>query len=181
MHIKLTLHNHILFEGFSTTAGEITAAYGDVTMEFPKVRALWTADVGRLSLKLHRDEFIHIGVRHRESVEASLVEIAELVSSGSSKRRLQERIQHWQRYWELSNQEILDFLQRVEDPLDILRREYAARAIPNRPTLFGLQNKLVHELGEGKADPVAEQLVAEVEAEVEFGEARIQRGPIKPH
>lgn len=37
-----------------------------------------------------------------------------------------------------------------------------------------------HRQNGGALDPVAEQLIAEVEAEDEFGEGRVQRGPVKP-
>jgi hypothetical protein len=138
MHLSIQQGGQSLFEGFSTVTGQISNDHGDLKIG---VQMRDGRGVVQVALKLYRDEFIQVGILHRASVRASLVEIAELITSGASFRRIRERIQHWQRYWELNDQEVLDFLSQVDSPLDVLKRELALPAEHNRPVLFGFHSK----------------------------------------
>lgn len=141
MHLSLKHGGQMLFEGMSTIPDEITSEYGDVKIS-TQIRGAVAGSVPvQVSLKLYRDEFIQVGILHRASVAASLVEIAELITAGASFRRIRERVEHWQRYWELNDQEVLDFLRCVDSPLDVLKRELALSAEHNRPVLFGFHSK----------------------------------------
>jgi len=135
MHLSLKDGGQLLFEGFSTGVDQITNDHGDLKIA-AKIRRPGCSVPVQVSLKLYRDEFIQVGILHRASVAASLVEIAELITGGASFRRIQERIRHWQRYWELNDQEVLDFLRCVDSPLDVLKRELARTPDEKKPAVF---------------------------------------------
>jgi len=134
MHLSLKHEGQFLFEGFSTAAGQIANDHGDVKIGVQMRDGRGLVEVG---LKLYRDEFIEVGILHRASVAASLMEIAELISAGAGMRKIRERVTHWQRYWELNDEEVLEFLRRVDSPLEVLKRELAESGNTHRTAVFG--------------------------------------------
>ena len=138
MHLSVKQEGKSLFEGLSTAASQIANDHGDLKIG---VSMRDGRGLVQVSLKLYRDEFIQVGALHRASVAACLVEVAELISAGASFRRIRERVEHWQRYWELTDEEVLDFLQCVESPLETLKRELAVSGNTHRTSVFGFHSK----------------------------------------
>lgn len=81
----------------------------------------------RITVQLDRIEIGRVAKAYQSLLKRDVEEIAELIDSRSSYRRIDQRVKRFKRYWELSQADLDELLLQVKSPLDEYKERHYER------------------------------------------------------